>query len=77
MTSKSLTGIGTAARVRDIDQVHQQARALDVAEKLRAEAGAFVGAFDQAGDVGDDEADFVFASPTATTPRFGCRVVNG
>ena len=39
--------------------MHQQASTLDVAKELRAQAGAFVGAFDQAGDVGDDEADFI------------------
>ena len=51
--------VRTAAGVGDIEQVHQQARALDVAEKLHAQASAFVSAFDQARDVGDHEADFV------------------
>ena len=39
--------------------MHQQPRALDVPQELRAEASAFVGALDQAGDVGDHEADFL------------------
>ena len=41
---------------RQVDDVQQQARALQVAQELVAEAGAFGGAFDQPGDVGDDEA---------------------
>ena len=41
---------------REVDDVQQQARALQVAQELVAEAGAFGGAFDQARDVGDDEA---------------------
>ena len=40
---------------RHIDQVKQQAGALDVAQELGAEAGAEVRAFDEAGHVGDDE----------------------
>ena len=53
--------VGAAAGVGDIDQVDQQARALDVPQELRAQACAVVRAFDQAGDVGDHEADFVLA----------------
>ena len=38
-----------------VDQMQQHAAALDVAEEAVAEAGAFVRAFDQAGDVGQHE----------------------
>ena len=38
-----------------VDQVQQDGAALDMAEEAVAEAGAFVGALDQAGDVGEDE----------------------
>ena len=41
---------------RQVDQVQQQARALQVAQELVAQAGAFGRALDQARDVGDDEA---------------------
>ena len=41
---------------RDVDQVQQQVRALQVAQELVAEAGAFGRALDQARDVGDHEA---------------------
>jgi hypothetical protein len=54
MTLKSSTGSGRPG-VGDIDQVNQQAGALDVAQKLGAEAGAEVRAFDEAGHIGDDE----------------------
>ena len=43
-------------RLRAVDQVDQDAAALDVAEKAVAEPGAFVGALDQPRDVGDHEA---------------------
>ena len=36
-----------------IDQVEQHSRALDMAEEAVADAGAFGGALDQAGDVGE------------------------
>ena len=39
-----------------LDQVDQDARPLDVAEELVAQADAGVGPFDQAGQVGQDEA---------------------
>jgi hypothetical protein len=52
-------GVGAAAGVAHIDQVEQQAGALDVAEELGAEAGAEVGAFDEAGHVGDDVGELV------------------
>ena len=38
-----------------IDQVQQHPAALDMAEEAVADAGAFGGAFDQPGDVGEDE----------------------
>ena len=47
--------IGTAAGVGNIDQVKQQAGALNVAQKLHAEALAEMRAFNEAGHVGDDE----------------------
>ena len=50
-----LDGVGAAGGVGDIDQVEQEAGALDVAQELGAEAGAEVRAFDEAGHVGDDE----------------------
>jgi glyoxylase-like metal-dependent hydrolase (beta-lactamase superfamily II) len=69
-------GVGTAAGVGDVDEVDEDAGALDVAEELGAEAGAEVGAFDEAGHVGDDEG-LSGSSPTVTTPRLGSRVVKG
>ena len=55
MTLKSSTGSGRPRGIGHIDQVDQQAGALDVAQKLDAEAVAEVRAFDEAGHVGDDE----------------------
>src|SRR5581483_4791343 len=46
-------GIGAAARIGYVDEVHEHLGALDVLEELRPEARAFTGAFDQSGDVGD------------------------
>ena len=69
--------VRASAGVGNIHQVHQQAVAFDVPQELRAQAGAGVRAFDQAGDVGDDEAFLVRLSPTTTTPRLGCSVVKG
>ncbi len=40
--------IGVAIERRDIDDVQQQSRALQMAQELMAESGAFGGAFDQA-----------------------------
>ena len=40
---------------RDVEHVHEQARALDVGEEVVAEARALAGALDQAGDVGEHE----------------------
>ena len=55
MTLKSSTGSGRADSVGDVDQVNQQAGALNVAEELGAKAGAEMGAFNEAGHIGDDE----------------------
>ena len=49
-------GIGLGVERRDVDDVQQHARALQVAQELMAESGAFGRALDEAGDVGDDEA---------------------
>ena len=57
-----------------VDDVHQRAAALDVAQELQAEALALAGARDQAGDVGDGEAR---PRRPRTTPRLGTSVVNG
>ena len=40
---------------RDVEHVHEQARALDVREEVVPEPGAVAGALDQPGDVGDDQ----------------------
>ena len=55
-----LDGIGAAVGVGDIDEMDDDAGALDVAEELDAEAGAEVRAFDEAGNVGDDVAFLVW-----------------
>ena len=49
-----------------VDQVQQHAAALDVAEEAVAEARAFCGAFDQAGNVGEHE---LARRRSSTTPR--------
>ena len=46
--------VGAVER-REVEHVHQQARALDVREELVPEAGAVAGALDQPRDVGDHE----------------------
>ena len=46
--------VGAVER-RQVEHVHEQPRALDVGEEVVPEAGALVGALDQAGDVGDHE----------------------
>ena len=51
-TGGAFDGVGG---VGDVDEVDEDAGALDVAEELDAEAGAEVGAFDEAGHVGDGE----------------------
>ena len=56
MARASLDRIDAVVEGRDVDQVQQQPRALQVAQELVAEAGAFGRAFDQAGNVGDHEA---------------------
>jgi hypothetical protein len=56
-------------RRRQVDDVQQQTRARQVLEEADAQAGAFSGAIDQAGNVGDDEA--LVLGLTRTTPRCG------
>ena len=46
-------------RLRAVEEVYERPRPLDVFEKLIAESGAFVRAFDQAGNVDHDERLFV------------------
>ena len=66
----SRTGIGVGIERRDVDDVQQQARALQVAQELVAETRAFGGAFDQSRDVGDDEApSFVGAHDAEVAAR--------
>ena len=57
------------ARPRAVHQVDEHARALDVAQKAVAEPGAFVRAFDQAGNVDHDERLFG-AEPDDAELRF-------
>ena len=64
-----------AAGFGDVHQMRQQARALDVAQELDAQAVALVRAFDQPRNVGHHEAAEVVG--ICTTPRFGSSVVNG
>ena len=52
-------GVGAAGCVGHIDEMEQEAGALDVAEELGAEAGAEVGAFDESGHVGDDIGELI------------------
>src|ERR1700760_3882305 len=58
MSSLLSTSPRGLAERRQVDEVQQQSRALEVAQERVAEAGAFGRAFDQPGDVGDDEALF-------------------
>ena len=74
ITRASRDRVGFRVERRDVDDVQQQAGAREVAQELVAEAGALGGAFDQPGNVGDDEAAVL---PTRTTPRLGCSVVKG
>ena len=53
--ARILDRIGFRIRRGDIDQVQQQARALQVLEEPNAQPGAFRRALDQSGDVGHDE----------------------
>ena len=59
---------------RDVEHVHEQARALDVGEEVVPEPGALAGALDQPGDVGDHELAF---GSSSSTPSTGESVVNG
>ena len=54
-----LDGIGAAVRIGDVDEMDEDAGALDVAEELGAESGAEVRALDEAWDISDDETFFV------------------
>ena len=54
-----LDGVGAFAGVGDVDEVDDDAGALDVFEELDAEAVAEVCAFDEAGEVGDGEGELV------------------
>jgi hypothetical protein len=70
----SRTGSASGSNGDQVDQVQQQAGALQVAQELMPQPGAFGGALDQAGNVGHHEA---LLGPIRTTPRLGCSVVNG
>ena len=48
-------GIGAAAGIGDVDEVDEEVGALDVAEEAVAESGALVRAFNEPGNVCDDE----------------------
>ena len=48
-------GIGTTRRIRNIDQMRQHARALNVAQELDAQSRAQMRAFDQPWHVGDNK----------------------
>jgi len=52
-------GIGAAVGVGDVDEVDEDAGAFDVAEELGTQTCAEMRAFNEAGDVGNDEAFFV------------------
>ena len=54
-----------------LDEVDQHARAFDVSQELVAQAGAGVGAFDQARDVGHDERAVDIELHDAEVRRFG------
>lgn len=56
-----------------IDQMQQDAAALDMTKETIAEAKAFMRALDQAGDIGEHE----FALIDAHDASPGCKVVKG
>ena len=58
-----------------VQDVHQGGATLHVAQEVVAEALAFAGAFDQAGNVGDGEADFAGLDHTEVGDQGGERVV--
>ena len=60
---------------RAVDQVEQQPRALDVAEEAVADAGAFGGALDQAGDVGEHELAALVADNAELRPERRERII--
>ncbi len=55
----AFSGLGGDGGVGDVDEVDEDAGAFDVFEELDAEARAEMGAFDEAGHVGDGEAALV------------------
>ena len=63
-----------AARRRDVDEVHEHLRALEVAQEPMAEAVPRVRALDQPGTSATTN---VRSPDRPTTPRFGVSVVNG
>ena len=60
---------------RNIHQVDQQSRPLDMPQELDSESVAEMRAFDQPRNIGDDEGRSSLIE--LTTPRFGSSVVNG
>ena len=58
---------------RAIQHMQERTAALDVAEEIEAEPLPLARTLNEAGYVGDGNRE----SPDCTTPRFGCRVVNG
>ena len=55
-------GVGGVARV---DEVNEEARALDMLQKANAEASALVRSFDEARKIGDDEGAAEFGAVAA------------
>mgnify|MGYP000618107896 CR=1 FL=1 len=65
--------LGVAALTAgDVNDVQQQAAALNMAQEVVAEADALRSTLDQTGDVGADKA---LLRPTRTTPSTGVSVV--
>ena len=52
-------------RIAGINQMNKEPRALDMTEEADAEAGAFVRAFDEAGEIGDDKGAAEFGAVPA------------
>ena len=55
--------------------MEQQPRALDMAEEAVADAGAFGGAFDQPGNVGEDELAALVADDAELRAERGERII--
>jgi hypothetical protein len=66
--------IGIAIERREIDDVQQQSRALQVAQKLVAESRALGRTLDQSGNIGDDKAAVLV---DANDAEIRAKVVNG